>query len=278
MDSVDVDIVYIPPRMKNRKLCKEPMRSLNKFYSTTFLALSALMLLPVQDSHAAPLQIDERIGGLSLESLNVRSFDKPGADYNAFSPFSAFTSDKVYSMDSFAGSSITGGALEVILVSEAAGFSKRNTFGALDSNGKFKSIIKGEDRPSDSAIGQFKSDEQYTFALKRSSTVFSSIDSDNPTDKDGTPQAHMMVKEVTKAGSAFIKRANLANFSWTVDLMVGDLIFFIEDLKYSESDFDYNDMVVIVRQTQGQTDIPEPSTLLLLGSALAAGRIRRKKA
>lgn len=72
--------------------------------------------------------------------------------------------------------------------------------------------------------------------------------------------------------------------SISFQLFQGDIILFMEDMKAFgnglasglvpfNSDYDYNDMVVVVRQSE----IPEPTTMALLGSALGGLILRRRK-
>lgn len=235
--------------------------------------------VPLGDSLSVRPAVQSIIG-----KVDTVSYDGPG--YNAFSPFAGgVNSQDVYKVDSFTGHD-RGSHLEVFLLSEIAAFdgnhdpSIANQFGVLNSNGDFISLINSAvDDPLASASITQAPGEELTLALKSPEGLFSSIDADNP-DK----AMHILAKKVEsdreiEVPSTTLQSTDPLKFS----LLAGDIILFIEDMLIagnepllgvpSTSDFDYNDMVVVVRQVE----VPEPATVLLFGPILfGLRRLKRK--
>ncbi len=218
--------------------------------------------------------------GVTVGDVDELSYDGTPAD--AFKPFVAFTAPELLAFSSFTGSEQGASVLEFHLLSELAYYDGHisglgDRFGVLDSSGNFNAIIGASANPGFSTTVIQDSDEEFTLAIRSPEGVFSSVDADNQ-DK----AAHLIGLVVTQAGLVTIPRANLYGAMSTFNLQVGDVIIFLEDLLSQgnilqnglPSDFDYNDMVVVVRSTA----IPEPATALLLASGIyMLGRKRRTR-
>jgi hypothetical protein len=242
--------------------------------SKTFaIALAAVFVFfTSSNAHAISFSGETLFGGSDLYAdVDERSYDAP--EFNAFAPFGSVADlSNVLMLNSFLPD-VGGNQLEVTLLSEAAGYADRNAFGVVNG-GSFQEVLSGSDVPGDTGIVVLDEGES-KFALKSPQGVFTTDDADNA---DGA--THIVALEVTQAGSVFIENATLSGASFTFDLLVGDLVLFMEDLlvvgnvnNINASDFDYNDMVVVVRQSE----IPEPATSLLFVIGLAGMGLRRRK-
>lgn len=218
-----------------------------------------------------------------LGDVSTSSYD--GAEFNAFTSFSAFTSPDLVKLNSFTGQPF-GSQLEVTLLSESAAFAGTlfptfaNKFGVLDTSGTFNTILDSQTATSgSSAIYTQGASESLTFALQSPEGTFSSIDLSNA---DG--QAHILGKVVDKAGTFTINPTSLFGTPPLVfNFQVGDIILFIEDMRASGNvtnfivpgiwDADFNDMVVIIRQTA----LPEPATVVLMIFGMLATLVYQKK-
>ncbi len=252
------------------------------------IALIAILIVcPFASAKAVPL--DEATSVRSSFEFPLGDVDKSsydGSGFNAFKPFSSIVGSDLLSVSSFTGQEF-GSHLDFFLLSESAYFDGlgdpniSNKFGVLDSQGNFSTVIDSS-TANPGAVGSLDQGEaqEFTFALNSPEGLFSAIDADNPDDK-----AHILAMEVTKAGTVFVDPTSLRGSPpIAFDLQVGDIILFIEDMLASgnerflgvpfDSDFDYNDFVVVVRQSQ----VPEPSTMLLFGSAIVGLLHRRSRA
>lgn len=261
-------------------------RSWNKILIAGLSVLLLLLLLPTSAS-AVPLGDATSIRSnfnFPLGDVNSSSYD--GSGFDAFKPFEGLTGSEILAVNSFTGQPL-GSNLEVFLLSEVAFFDGRdpniaNNFGVLDSSGNFISILDSAlNNPGASgSIFQGAGDE-YTFALQSPEALFSSVDSANPDN-----MAHIIAKEVVQDGEVEISPVSLrSDGPLRFQLLAGDIILFVEDMLARgnqpflgvpfDSDFDYNDMVLVVRQSE----IPEPSSMLLLGAALfGVPAIRKRRA
>jgi len=99
----------------------------------------------------------------------------------------------------------------------------------------------------------------------------------------------MLALQVDKDGTVNLPFSNVRGTNpVSFNLLSGDIILFIEDMRLSgnvssglvpfASDFDYNDMIVVVRQSALASAVPEPTSLLLLGSAIFGLNRKRKAA
>lgn len=259
-------------------------------FSKRILSASAVvLLLGFSPAYAATLS-DSTVVRTNfsppLGDVDQSSYD--GQGYEAFKPFEAYTSNEVLAVNSFNG--LMGGSnLEVTMLSEIAAFDGRNknfanNFGVLDSDGNFVSILDSADaNPGDFASIFQGADEDYTFALQSPEALFSSLDSQN---QDQSP--HILAQEVVRDGEVTVHPSSLrSDQAIKFQLLAGDIILYLEDMLSNGNlnfldvpfagDFDYNDMVLVVRQTQ--EEVPEPATLLLFGTALLGlPKLRKRQA
>ncbi len=247
-----------------------------------FVALASLVLV-VTNAYSSPLNENlTNRPGFSVSGVNATSYDSP--EFNAFSPFDGFLSSEISAVNTFTGGK-NGSNLEFFFLSEAAFYDGNhgagaNNFGITDQDGNFTSVVDSAtaDAGFSTQIFQEAGDE-LSFTLKSPESDFSSTDS-----KNSDNQAHILGREVTKNGSVTIDNADLQGLSASVtfNLLVGDVVLFIEDLLAGDNmlfsdffpgDFDYNDMVIVVRQTE----VPEPATAALLGFGLLGAGARGRK-
>jgi hypothetical protein len=271
--------------MASKNLFNKPFGSLR--YAVSLAMLSGVLLCGVQQASAVPLSDATEVrSGFNFPNgaVNGSSYDGPGFD--AFSSFASFTSPDLLKVNSFTGQP-AGSQLEFTLLSEAAAFDGTTTgyanrFGVINSQGDFTSVIDtaAASAGATGTLGQ-GAGESFKFALQSPEGLFTTEDSQNV---DGA--AHILAMKVNKSGDFTVDPTSLHGTSpLTFSFLEGDLILFIEDMKAignltsflvpESGDFDYNDMVVVVRQS---SQVPEPATCLLLGSALlgAAGSRKRK--
>ena len=219
--------------------------------------------------------------GFSVSGVDNVSYD--GLGYDAFKAFASITSTDILQINSFTGG-LSDTMLQAFMLSEVAYFDGSsgyaNKFGVLNEAGEFSTLLdSGAAGPGSLGELMQSADSKFTFALQSPEGLFSSIDAANP-DK----AAHFLVKEVVRDAVLQINPVDRnGGDPVTFSFLAGDLILFVEDMLAAgntqylgipvASDFDYNDMVVVVRRAQ----IPEPSTFVLLASGLLACRFRRSR-
>lgn len=252
------------------------------------LVALAVQFLSVSSAHAVSLldATSQRLGfNFPKGDVSLSSYDGPAFD--AFFPFASFVAPEVLKISEFTGQAL-GSQLDFTLLSESAAFDGTtngfaNKIGVVDSVGNFSTVIDSAGKGPGATGSIFQGvDQTLKLALTSPEGVFTTIDTSNV---DGA--AHILAMKVEKAGQYQINPTTLRDTPpLSFNFLEGDIILFIEDMLISgnltsflvpeSSDFDYNDMVVVVRQTQ--TQVPEPSSLLLLSLAgLGAKRLRRRR-
>jgi PEP-CTERM motif len=216
---------------------------------------------------------------------NARSYDGP--DFNFIRAVSSFTTGQAFSLSEFTGLAGSVSRLEVHLVAEAACFDgrlagKANKFGVVDDNGAFINILDSATaKAGDSNFIVQNATDNFLFALQSPEALFVANDSENA-DKS----AHIIGMRVDKDGILNLPSTDTRGGApLQFQLFAGDIVLFIEDMMASGNratssipnlaDFDYNDMVVVVRNSS--TAVPEPSTMALLSCGLFGLKFRRKK-
>lgn len=241
----------------------------NKINKIAFM--TAVLLAPGFASAASITDsLLARPGYVPSNPLDTTWDGEPLSLADGFSVLSPFVDGNYYELSSF--NALQGDKIEVFSLMEMALFT--NVVGVKDDQGNFHEILESKNGVPNSGSFTVGSDTELTFALLSPLGLMSTIDAENYA---GETQA--LAQVVTQPGTLTIQRTVLdpANESgpYTFNLLAGDIILFFEDIPLSASDFDYNDMVTVVRHTAAE--IPEPTTVLLFGAGLA-GLATRKKA
>ena len=248
------------------------------------LSLALVSAIGLSSAHASALT-DSLINRPGFSYNPGNSYDGPGRDSLSF--FTSYGDGKVYQLGTIASQPVAT-TYTAFLISELACFSGddanfqgafTNKFGHEDVGGTFVSSIDSDNiNPVASASFTQEAGQDFNFALKSPEGLFYGKDSLNT---DGA-SAHMLALNVTTAGTINIGESTLfGNGPISFNLEVGDVILFMEDMKFNgntfiplNSDFDYNDMVVVLRASA----IPEPTTMALLSLGVLGGVMRRRKA
>lgn len=259
-------------------------------FSKVLLLASGLMVLSsiqATDCSALPISSSSINDSTSIREnfmlgdVDSRSYD--GQGFDVFQPFESFASGDLLSVGPFTGGPL-GSTLELTVVSAVGGYSSglmgvSSEFGFLNEQDEFSAVFDFEtDVLGSSAMYEQGSDEELTFAVQTPQALISSVDEENI---GGT--AHVLGASIVSDGVVTIDNADLFGNSISFDVQVGDLVLFVEDLIASgnsidfvpdRSDFDYNDLVILVRATD---NVPEPGTLVLFFGAAGAGILRKRR-
>ncbi len=254
--------------------------------SVKFLFVAGAAVLSSSDAHAVTLADAAQVRpGFNFPNGDVSNSSYDGPAFDGFESFASFVSPEMLKVNSFTGQPL-GSSLEFTLLSEAACFdgsapSFANKFGVVNENGDFVSVLDTKVvNPGATGTLAQGADETFKFALQSPESLFTTDDASNA---DGA--AHILAMKVNKSGEFVVDPTTLHGTPpLKFNFLEGDLVLFIEDLLAfgnltaslvpSSGDFDYNDFVVVVRQTQ----VPEPASMALLGfGLLGAARMRRKQ-
>lgn len=280
---------------------------------TNLFKLSALALvLTINANTALATSLEDSIDFRDNFAFSVnaaaRSYD--GSNFDAIGNFDGFiTPGEILEINTF-DALPSGSNLEVTLLTEVCGYCghdplNSNQFGIINEEGEFVSVIDtAEAGPGSTETIVIPDGTSATLALKSPDAILSSIDTDNE-----DQSAHLLGAIVQKSGTVTIEEADLNGASLTFDLLVGDVIVFIEDLLATgnsvsfvpdTSDFDFNDMVLLLRETAvladsedmtevvesfedgmvgaDSTEVPEPATVALLTIGFLGLIARKRKA
>lgn len=181
------------------------------------------------------------------------TWDAP--NHNIFSHLAPYVSSEFYQLNSL--TLRPGESVSATHFYELGSY--RNTMGVVDSSGFVPLASSHGTIPFDfSYFNTNTHNDTVTFALNSPEGIFYSVDKLN---HNGSPQ--MIAQVVVNAGTLTLTSANWAgNQSVTIELQNGDVVLYSEDIKLVNSDGDYNDFVIVLRETPIE-EVPEPSTVLL---------------
>lgn len=188
--------------------------------------------------------------------------------------------DVVSDLSSVETFSKSDGQVLAALMFEVAGFKNHNTFGIYtkDNTANTLEIFAGSDSPPDSVVLEFLSGG----LIKNKATgVTTNIGSEFGyyiTNKEGNSFYTQTGRNFDGRRHAAIYEGNGSTFDLGghKDFDPGDFIIAFEDVEegHAYEDFDYQDLVVMVQETES---VPEPSVMLGLGAIAGSLLATRKR-
>ncbi len=178
--------------------------------------------------------------GFDLGDIDSRTSDDP--KYNLVDPFSSFTDGNFYEIGEFSGHEGSSN-LEITLLGHVAGFT--DTIGYWDEGGTFNSLVSSTDALGTTASITQNADDAFKFGIETPRGFFSAIDSENQ-----NSEIQVIASTIVTAGLLELPFANKNDESFSFNLEVGDVVIWMEDLRASKGDFDFNDLVVVARHSE----------------------------
>ena len=191
-------------------------------------------------AHAADLdQAMEVRSGFDIGDIDSRSADGPG--YSLFPVFTPITAPEYLQSKPFTGQP-GGSTLTFTLLAHVSG--ALDTLGVRDQDGNFIRILDTNAPFGTEGTIEQSASQTFRFILQNSPYDNSAVDSEN------NPSGPLViVKKITSPGFVTISPIDFAHNEITVPIFPGDYVMLIED-QGSTPETDWNDTVILVRQTQ----------------------------